>query len=351
MEIGINDIDQLDFEEPIEDTSVDQDEQITNDWGESVEPQLDIISELLKARGIDDANNIKFEDESGAIVNKSWNELSDEEKFTILNQSPDKDPDVDLDDTEIEMINQMRLHGMDPYQYVTALRNQGAAQARSQMESQSENQALEYDTDDLTDDELFILDLQYRSPDMSDEEAYEALNAAKTNSSLFEKQIKGVREYYKKLETDLKSQQQLELQDKQKRQFEQYSNSVVNAIQGINSIGNLEIEMSNEDRDELAQFILGTDQAGINWFGKALEDPETLVRMAWFALKGEEAFNDINQYISQQIKTTAQNSYNRGFEDGKKRASGSSKVVIDSSKTFTPNFNSSRKLDINDLDF
>ena len=51
--------------------------------------------------------------------------------------------------------------------------------------------------------------------------------------------------------------------------------------------------------------------------------------MAWFALKGEDMFNEIENYIAQQIKTTAQNSYNKGLEDGKKQKS-SPKVVVTS---------------------
>jgi hypothetical protein len=48
-------------------------------------------------------DKIKFEDESGAIVEKSWNELSNNEKLMIL--SHQEDPDTSLDDSEIELIN------------------------------------------------------------------------------------------------------------------------------------------------------------------------------------------------------------------------------------------------------
>jgi len=39
----------------------------------------------LKDRGIDDTNKIKFEDENGLITEKSWNQLSVDEKKNILN--------------------------------------------------------------------------------------------------------------------------------------------------------------------------------------------------------------------------------------------------------------------------
>ena len=60
---------------------------------------------------------------------------------------------------------------------------------------------------------------------------------------------------------------------------------------------------------------------------------------------GEDAFNDIENYISQQIKTAAQNAYNRGLEEGKKN-----KVVINPSynKTITTK---NKIIDLKDLDF
>ena len=327
----------MDLENVYEDDD-DVKQQITE---EPQQEESDIISDLLKDRGIEDKNKIKFEDDSGNVVERSWDSLTIEEQKNILNQDPNSDPEKNLDEQEIEMINQMRLHGMNPVEYVTALRQQGAAMVSSRNDNQEPN----YETDDFTDDELFILDLQYRSPEMSDEEAYQALESAKNNEELFKKQIAGIRQYYKGLETDMKSQKELEAKQEQEEQFQNYSNMVLDSIQNINSIGNLDLDLNTEDKEELAQFILGRDQAGINWFGKALADPDTVVRMAWFALKGEDAFNDIENYISQQIKTAAQNAYNKGLEEGKKN-----KVVINPSynKTTTTK---NKIIDLKDLDF
>lgn len=67
---------------------------------------------------------------------------------------------------------------MNPYEYVTALRNQGANYAMSQAQPQ-------YQIDDLNDDELYVLDLQYRSPNMTEEEQIQALTSAKQNEDLY----------------------------------------------------------------------------------------------------------------------------------------------------------------------
>ena len=142
----VNDLDSIDYDDDFEYQNQEQEQETTINEN----TQSDIISDLLKDRGIDDLNKIKFEEDDGTISERSWNNLSNDEKRLILNQTPEKDPEVDLDEQEIEMINQMRLHGMNPEQYVTALRNQGAQYAINQFNTEPN-----YETDDLTDDELF----------------------------------------------------------------------------------------------------------------------------------------------------------------------------------------------------
>lgn len=341
MEIGIDEIDELDDLHEDEESNGGQEEGL-----QEPEPQYtqqgDIIDDLLKDRGITDRSKIKFESEDGNIEERSWDDLSSDEKRHILNQNPDIDPERELDDDEIQMINEMRRLGLNPAQYVEALQNQGAQLYAQQNQSTEQSS---YETDDLTDDELFILDLQYRSPEMSEEEAFQVLEQAKQNDTLFAKQVEGLRKYYKELETDMQNQQELELQEERQQQFQEYSNSILDSIADMDSIGTLDLELDNDDRDELANFILGSDQAGINWFSKALEDTDTVVRMAWFALKGEDAFNEIQDYIAQQIQTASQNAYQKGYEEGLAKKPT---VVIGQQGT---KFNTNQVLDINNLDF
>ena len=242
---------------------------------------------------------------------------------------------------------------MNPEQYVTALRKQGADYAIAQNKNSNDESNLK--TADLTDDELYVLDLQYRSPDMTDEEIAQSLNIAKQNTGLFEKQVEGLRQYYANLESEEMSRKELEEQQQREAQFQEYANYIQQSINNLNNVGSMDISLSNDDKNELAQFILGRDQAGINWFGKALEDPDTVTRMAWFALKGEDAFNEIESYIAQQIKTTAQNYYNKGLQDGKNGVinNPSSKVVVTSPQQ-NPNGFINRKnepIGLEDIDF
>jgi hypothetical protein len=44
----------------------------------------DLTSEVLRLKGIADPNKIKFEDETGAIIERSWDNLTRAEQLNIL---------------------------------------------------------------------------------------------------------------------------------------------------------------------------------------------------------------------------------------------------------------------------
>mgnify|MGYP003430496695 CR=1 FL=1 len=95
------DLDDLDDIQDTEDVSIEE----TNEPEEIEETvdDFDLTKELLIRQGISDINKIKFEDESGAVVEKAWDTLSNDEKIMIL--SHQEDPETSLDDAEIELIN------------------------------------------------------------------------------------------------------------------------------------------------------------------------------------------------------------------------------------------------------
>lgn len=330
------DIDQLDFEEEefqeqphtAEEEIFGAQSNFTKDWvGENYHPENnsgdnnteektdddfqngedeDIISYLLKEKGIKDPSQIKFEGENGELETRDWNSLSLEEQYNILN-TPHDTSDTDLDDQEIQLINQLRLRGISPEEFVQMVKNEGAQEYASTL-SPEQN----YVVDDFNDEELYIYDMKARVPDMTEDELAESLQAAQANPQAFEKQIAGLREEYKRLEEEEIQQEQAINQEQQQAQFEEFQNNVYNAIGSIEDIGG-SIELENEDRDLLAEFILGRDNAGVSYLGKALNDPETLVKMSWFALRGEEALDDIQNYYAEQIKIARQAGYNEGL--------------------------------------
>jgi predicted HNH restriction endonuclease len=129
-----------------------------------------------------------------------------------------------------------------------------------------------YSVDDYTDDELFMYDMQARMPDLTEEELTEALESAKANEVVFNKQINGLRNEYKKLEENRIQQDQLIAQQQQEEEYNKYANAVWEGISNQEDIAGT-FELEEEDKQMLANFILGRDQAGISLLGKALNDP------------------------------------------------------------------------------
>jgi len=109
-----------------------------------------------------------------------------------------------------------------------------------------------YQVDSLSDDDLYLADMQLRAKDITDEELQQALEQAKSNPETYQKYVNGLREEYKNLENQNSEQQQAEEQAAQQEQYTQFSNQVLNSINNLNSIGDLDISMDDREKDELA---------------------------------------------------------------------------------------------------
>ena len=341
MQIGINDLDDDDFG-----TGFESSQQVieTPEQNNSTQEPLtaneeddDFVSDFLKTRGIDDISKIKFEDDNGNIEEKSWDSLTNEEKINILNTPLDtrQDNSNNLTDEEIQLLNQIRQSNLTPSKYI------------EQIQGQQVIQEPQYKIDDLSDDELFLLDLESRVGELTDEMAAQALNNAKQNEELFQKQVEGIRKEYKEREDFQSQQEQAEIEREQQEAYNQFQDTVINSINQFNSIGNLDLNFDDSDKNELAEFMLSRDESGNNYLWQALQDPDTLVKAAWFILNGDEALNNISEYFINQIKLVSENQYKKGFEEGRSGKTPSKPtVVINKNKSSqTPTYNS-----INDLD-
>ena len=319
MAIGINDLDD-------DDIQVNNEQQIKSEPVNPEPPanqqdnQDDIMSDFLKSRGIDDLNKIKFEDENDQIIERSWKDLSKEEKLNILNmplEQQNNNNEDDLTEEEIALLSQIRQSNMTPTEFINQLHGGEVIQEP------------QYSVDQLSDDEVYLLDLESRVGELTDEQAAQALNIAKQqDEELYKKQIEGIRKEYKERE-DLKNQQdQAQLEQEQQEAFNQYKDSVINAIDNLTSIGNLDLNFEDSDKETLAEFMLSQDETGKNYLYEALQDPEILTKAAWFILNGEEAFNSITDYFKNQIKLVSENQYKKGLEDAKKGITISSKPSV-----------------------
>ena len=272
-----------------------------------VQPQDDLTSEILRLRGISDPERIKFEDENGAVIERSWNTLSKEEQLNIL--SGNEPEEYQLDDDEIELLNAIRSTGMSVYDYMNSLQV-------------PETPVQKYKIDELSDDDLYVLDILEKvgGDNITDEELTEALQAAKANEKLFQKTIEGLRNQYTQLEKDKEMKEANEKAEQQRAAYNNFASSIINEIRGLNSFAGQDLELSNEDVEELSTFMLDIDNTGMSAFGKAMQDPALFTKAAFWLLNEDKIIEELTKQM--------QDTYTRGYENAKKDMQSKSKLVI-----------------------
>ena len=343
---GIDDFDdELDFqegqptqnqdgqEEPSNQEPVKDEANLSNDV--TPEEDSDFISELLKARGITDPTKIKFENDNGEIEEIDWDSLNTKDKLNILDSSITSTED-ELDASEIELLNAIRESQLTPEEYIQYLQRESINTYLQNTQNQG------YSVDQYSDEELYVMDLISKSEDITEEEAIEALERAKSNEALFKKQIAAVRNEYKKAEEESLQYTRLKQEQEAQDQFNQFAEKIEDSIINFKEFSGCELNMSNDDMQDLYTFITGYDNAGNNWFAKALNDPKSVVQMAWFLLNGEKMIQDINEYYQKEITNVRKESYNKGIKDATKKDT--------STVAYKPKEKNVRNQDFDDLD-
>ena len=343
MEIGNNDdidfIDELDDEQQLDgqkqdpnpdnpQESEDQEPEGPDNTGTSdpEEGEDDFLTSLLKSRGIEDKSKIKFATEEGDVEEVDWDSLSNEDKLNILSSS-ENTPENSLDESEIQLINAIRNSGMSPAEYLQFI---GNGEVERYIQNSQEPQ---YEIDEYSDDELFLMDFMSRMGEVTEDEATEALERAKANEGLFKKQIEAIRNEYKQAEQENQMQAQLEQEQIAQQQYDQFSDQIVDEINNLTEIQGFELNMENDDMQELYDFITGYDAAGNNYLAKALSDPHILVKTAWLALNGDQMINDITSYFQKEIASVRKESYKKGVTDTQKKMEKADKVVFKDTHT------------------
>ena len=260
------------------------------------EPEDDLTSEVLRLKGIADPNKIKFEDETGAIIERSWDNLTRAEQLNIL---ASQEQELDLADDEIELLNAIRNSGMSVSDYLNAIQTPQEAPVQS------------YKIDQLSDEDVYALDLLEKvgADNITDEELEQAINNAKQNETLFKKTVEGLRKEYIRLQQDEEAQLANEQAAKQEAAYRQFATSITNEIRGLNSFAGQELELSDEDSEELAAFMLELDESGTSAFGRALQDPNLFTKAAFWLLNEEQIIEELSKQM--------QDNYKRGYEQAK----------------------------------
>lgn len=266
---------------------------------EDQDQEVDLITEFLQAKGINPAS-VKMQNEDGDTEEIDFNDLTREEQLQILNYNPaDKEQeDLGLAKDEEQLLNILRNNNMSVADYLNAYRRHIIEEYQASAQPQET-----FDVDNYSDEELFIADLKDKVPDLTEEEALAELEMQQQHPELFKKKVDGLRASYQAREKQIREYEEQQAQAAQAQQAAQFEQVIVNTIQDNNSIdlGDTSLELSKDDMNEIASFILDSDPAGVRYIAKALNDPKMLVEMAWWALKGHDALSQVTQYYKKQI--------------------------------------------------
>lgn len=278
----------------------------------------DLTTEVLKLRGISNPDKIKFEDESGVVTERSWDSLTKEEQINILaDQREHQETNNDLAEDEIELINSIRNSGMSVQDYMQTITPQIN-------QPQDTNQ---FDT--MSDEDLYAFDILNKvgNDNITDEELDAALEAAKANETLFKKTVEGLRQQYNRLQEEQKQNIANQQQAAAQQRYQAFANVVNNQIDNFNSFAGQPIQLSNQDKDNLSEFMLTLDEDGSSALGKALQDPKLLTKAAFWLLNEQE--------LIAELQKQQQDAYTRGYNAGKGDILNKSKFIFKPTKQAT----------------
>lgn len=275
----------------------------------------DLTTEVLRLRGISNPDKIKFEDESGAVTERSWDSLTKEEQINILaDQREHQETNNELAEDEIDLINAIRNSGMSVQDYMQTITPQIN-------QPQDTNQF-----DAMSDEDLYAFDILNKvgNDNITDEELDEALEAAKANETLFKKTVDGLRQQYNRLQEEQKQNIANQQQAAAQQRYQAFANVVNNQIDNFNSFAGQPIQLSNQDKDNLSEFMLALDEDGSSALGKALQDPKLLTKAAFWLLNEQE--------LIAELQKQQQDAYTRGYNAGKGDILNKSKFIFKPTK-------------------
>ena len=276
----------LEDNQDLQDVDIYTDEDFDN---ADPEPESDYISKLLEARGFKN-KIIQITDENGETSNVNFDDLSDQEKFDLLS---DQEESVLPSDDELKTLNFLRTNNMTLEDFAKWQREQGVQEYLA-----SQSPITEFD--EFTDDEMIAYDfIQRFGEEMSDEEIDAEIDRLKADPDAYAKRVNLLRASYKsEAEAQSKLYEQEE-QTKNQAAEEEFKNAYINAAGNINYIHGMDLD--NNDRQELLDFVLTKDAANRTGLSKALDDPESVLRMAWYLLHGEETYDATVDHFKKEI--------------------------------------------------
>lgn len=296
---------------------------------EAEEVEDNAMTAFLKTKGIADPSKIQFENESGEIEDVDFNSLSIEEQLTMIQELTDPG----LSDHEIQVVNYLRQNKVTFDQVIDYFANQRLEEYLNAHPEDVHQQS--YTIDDYSDDELYLADMKSKYPSFSDEELLSKLNIAKSDEDLFKREVDVLRESYRAQEDQMLKDAELAEQ----QQYEDLQNNLLQAVSNFNEISldtadvnSDSLVIEDSDKHQMLAYLLNQDKDGKSQFVKDIENPATLIELAWYRTQGRSVIDGISQYWKDVLKSERKKiaSLEKQLENTK-----SNKTVIASKETKT----------------
>ena len=271
----------------------------TGNEEEDIQPVSDFLYEFLKEKGIEDPSKLQFENEDGEIEEVDFNSLSEEEKLNIINSVSDPG----LSQHETDVINYLRQNNVTFNQVIDYFSKKAVEDYLAQNPDQAHQKT--YTIDDYTDDELYLADLKSKYPEFTDEELTSKLESAKSNEALFKKEVDALRVDYKKQEdAEIEAQKQKEQQD-----YDALVGNLQDILNNFNEVAldstdaeSDVLEIEDSDKQQVLAYLLNQDSEGKSQLVKDLENPATLIELAWLRTQGRALIDNTTRYWKDLLK-------------------------------------------------
>ena len=264
-----------------------------------VEENDDIISIFLKDRGIVNPSKIQFEGEDGNIEELDFNSLDRDEQLNILKEITDPG----LSNHETEVINYLRRNNITFNEVIDYFANQRLNEYLASHQEAMPQRT--YTIDDYTDDELYLADLKYKYPSFTDEELLSKLHIAKSDETLFEKEVDVLRQTYKADEDRARE----EALAAEQYEYETLRTNLISAATGFSEIKldytdpqSDSLVVEDSDRNQILAYLLNQDKDGKSQFIRDIENPESLIELAWYKINGQNTLTGVTQYWKNILK-------------------------------------------------
>lgn len=261
----------------------------------------DVLYDFLKSYGIEDPSKMKFQNENDEVEDVDFRSLSKEDQIEILKNLTDSG----LSDQEKSDLNWLRQNNMSLKQFGNSVSERSIKEYLEKNPDKAPQRV--YQIDDYSDDELYLADLKSKYPDFTDEELLSKLESAKDNEDLYNKEVTALRNSYKEDEDNLIKQNE----EQQAQAAQEMRENLMNAASNFNEVlldaddpESDALMIEDTDRQQILSYLLDIDSQGKSQLVRDLEDPETLIQLAWLRLQGQNAISDTTRYWKDTLKET-----------------------------------------------